>query len=260
MTEKNGKDVTPANAGARKGGLRPKKGTPASTATDATATDATAAVSNATVTNRTIARTGTGDAAAAGAVDADLDASRGPAIHERTRTGRIGLFVGREWSWPPEFIKAVNERDAGVVAEFAKIGAPHFDEPCPYDVCIDRISHEVPMYRSYLKQAALEGATVVNNPFMWSADDKFFGAALAHRLGVASPKTVVLPNRSYVPGIVPNESLRNLEYPLDWQGIVDYIGLPCVLKDAHGGGWKDVYICKSLDELIANYNDTGLLT
>jgi hypothetical protein len=176
------------------------------------------------------------------------------------RTRRVGLFVGREWSWPPAYIDAVNKRDAGAVAEYAKIGAPHFDQSCAYDVCIDRISHEVPMYRSYLKQAALRGATVVNNPFMWSADDKFFGAALADRLGVASPKTVVLPNRSYVPGIVPSESLRNLEYPLDWQGIVDYIGLPCVLKDAHGGGWKDVYICKSLDELIWNYNETGLLT
>src|SRR5205085_3405316 len=112
--------------------------------------------SDATTPARTIARTGTGDAAAAGAFDADLEASRGPTVVERTRTGRIGLFVGREWSWPPAFIEAVNDRDSGVVAEFAKIGAPHFDEPCPYDVCIDRISHEVPMYRSYLKQAALQ--------------------------------------------------------------------------------------------------------
>jgi hypothetical protein len=244
--------AAPATPAAKKaGGLRPKKGTPA-TAAESTAT-------------RTVARTGTGDAAAAAAADASLmsgapASAGGPAVVQRTRTGRVGLFVGREWSWPPAFIEAVNARDAGVVAEYAKIGAPHFDAPCPYDVCIDRISHEVPMYRSYLKQAALQGVTVVNNPFMWTADDKFFGAALADKLGVASPKTVVLPNRSYVPGIVPSESLRNLEYPLDWQGIVDYIGLPCVLKDAHGGGWKDVYICRTLEELIENYNETGLLT
>ncbi|MBV9879832.1 MAG: hypothetical protein JO180_05010 [Gemmatirosa sp.] len=195
-----------------------------------------------------------------GATTTDAATGTAPAVGTRTRTARVGLFVGREWSWPPAFIEAVNQRDAGVVAEYAKIGAPHFDAPCDYDVCIDRISHEVPMYRAYLKQAALQGATVVNNPFMWSADDKFFGAALADRLGVASPKTVVLPNRSYVPGIVPSESLRNLEYPLDWKGIVEYVGLPCVLKDAHGGGWKDVYICRSLDELIQSYNETGLLT
>jgi hypothetical protein len=183
-----------------------------------------------------------------------------PAVHRPTRDARVGLFVGREWSFPPEFIKAVERRDAGVVAEYARIGAPRFDAPPEYDVLIDRISHEVPTYRTYLKQAALRGAAVVNNPFMWSADDKFFGASLADRLGVASPKTVVLPNREYVPGIIPSESLRNLEYPLDWQGIIEYVGMPCILKDAHGGGWKEVYVCRTPQELLHNYNQSGLLT
>ncbi len=186
--------------------------------------------------------------------------AQAPAVHTPVRDARVGLFVGREWSFPPEFFKAVERRDAGVVAEFAKIGAPRFDDPPKYDLLIDRISHEVPTYRSYLKQAALRGAAVVNNPFMWSADDKFFGASLADRLGVASPKTVVLPNREYVPGIVPSESLRNLEYPLDWQGIVEYVGMPCILKDAHGGGWKEVYVCRTPEELLHNYNTSGLLT
>jgi len=175
-------------------------------------------------------------------------------------TKRVGLVVGREWSWPPAFIEEVNRRDAGVVAEFAKLGGDHHDGPVPYDVLIDRISHEVPMYRSYLKKAVLDGRTVINNPFMWSADDKFFGAALAAKIGVASPKTVILPNKDYVPGIVPNESLRNLKFPLDWDALAQYIGMPCILKDAHGGGWKEVYVCHSVEELIHNYNQSGLLT
>jgi hypothetical protein len=95
---------------------------------------------------------------------------------------------------------------------------------------------------------------------MWSSDDKLFGASLATKLGVASPKTLALPNREYTPGIKHDESLRNLRYPLDWQAIVDYVGMPCVLKDAHGGGWKDVYVCRSLDEVIHHYNTSGLLT
>ena len=173
---------------------------------------------------------------------------------------RVGLVVGREWSWPPAFIEEVNKRDAGVVAEFAKLGGDHHDGPVPYDVLIDRISHEVPMYRSYLKKAVLEGKTVINNPFMWSADDKFFGAALATKVGVASPKTVLLPNKDYVQGIVPSESLRNLTFPLDWDALARYIGMPCILKDAHGGGWKEVYVCHSVEELIHHYNSSGLLT
>lgn len=173
---------------------------------------------------------------------------------------KIGLIVGREWSWPPAFIEEVNNRDQGVVAEFVTLDAPRMDGPVPYQVIIDRISHEVPFYRTYLKYAVLQGATVINNPFMWTADDKFFGASLATSLGLASPKTVVLPNKEYVPGIVHTESLRNLAFPLDWQAIVDYVGLPCVLKDAHGGGWRDVYVCRSLEELLYHYDRSGLLT
>lgn len=175
-------------------------------------------------------------------------------------TLKVGLMVGREWSFPPAFIEEVNGRNEGVMAEYVKLGGTRMDEPNEYAVIIDRISHEVPYYRSYLKNAVLQGVRVVNNPFMWTADDKFFEASLATKLGVASPKTIVLPNKDYIPGIVHDESLRNLIFPLDWQGILDYIGLPCVLKDAHGGGWRDVYICHTLDDLWEAYNQSGLLT
>ena len=173
---------------------------------------------------------------------------------------KVGLLVGREWSFPPAFLAEVNGRDAGVTAEMATLGGTRMDEPCDYAVLVDRISHEVPYYRAYLKYAVVQGVTVINNPFMWTADDKFFEAALATKLDVASPRTIVLPNKEYPPGIDHRESLRNLAYPLDWRGIVDYVGLPCVLKDAHGGGWRDVYVCRSLDELIHHYDGSGRLT
>lgn len=173
---------------------------------------------------------------------------------------KVGLMVGREWSFPPKFIETVNARDEGVTAEYVQLGAARMDDPKEYAVIIDRISHEVPYYRAYLKHAALRGTTIVNNPFMWSADDKFFGATLATELGIASPKTVALPNREYVPGIKHDESLRNLKFPLDWDGILEYVGLPCILKDAHGGGWRDVYVCRTKDEVLEHYNGSGLLT
>ena len=100
-------------------------------------------------------------------------------------------MVGREWSFPPAFIDEVNRRNEGVTAEFVKLGGTKMNEPNEYAVIIDRISHEVPYYRSYLKNAVLQGVSVINNPFMWTADDKFFEASLAARLGVAHPKTIV---------------------------------------------------------------------
>jgi glutathione synthase/RimK-type ligase-like ATP-grasp enzyme len=173
---------------------------------------------------------------------------------------KIGIMVGMEWSWPPAFIQEIENRNQGVTAEFVKLGGTLMDELSPYRVIVDRISHEVPYYRCYLKNAVLQGTVVINDPFMWTADDKFFEAGLATRLGVASPKTIALPNKDYMQGIDREKSLRNLSYPLDWKAIVDYIGLPMVLKDAHGGGWKEVYIVHSLDELVYRYDQSGRLT
>lgn len=173
---------------------------------------------------------------------------------------RIGLLVGREWSFPPAFLDAVSRRQSGVTADYITLDAMQMAQPIPYTLIIDRISHEVGFYRTVLKHAVRMGVTVVNNPFMWSADDKFYDATLAVQHGVAHPRTVVLPNKDYVPGISHAESLRNLAYPLNWQGVAEYIGFPCVLKDAHGGGWRDVYVCESMEELLHHYNHSGLLT
>ncbi|HKZ79797.1 MAG TPA: hypothetical protein VJ124_16110 [Pyrinomonadaceae bacterium] len=172
---------------------------------------------------------------------------------------RVGILVGREKTFPETLINSINERGKGkVVAEFLKLGGVRHDAPSPYDLVIDRISHEVPFYRATLKRLALEGTIIINNPFWWSADDKFFNYSLAKKLGVAVPKTVLLPQKDYISGIV-SESLRNLEFPLDWQGIVDYVGLPAILKPFDGGGWKNVSRVNTLAELWSDYDQTGTL-
>jgi hypothetical protein len=149
--------------------------------------------------------------------------------------------------------------DAGVTAEYVKIGGVKLDEPCEYRLILDRISHEIPFYRSYLKNAVLNGAIVVNNPFWWSADDKFFGYALAGKLGLAVPKTVLLPQKAYKQGVT-DASLRNLEFPLEWDAIIEHVGgLPAILKPHDGGGWKDVYKVHSKEELWHDYDRTGTL-
>jgi hypothetical protein len=172
---------------------------------------------------------------------------------------RVGILVGREKTFPDALIASINDRGQGeTIAEFVKVGGVRHDEPPQYDLVVDRISHEVPFYRATLKRLALEGAVIINNPFWWSADDKFFNYSLARKLGVAVPKTVLLPQKDYIPGIV-DESLRNLEFPLDWQGIIDFVGLPAILKPFDGGGWKNVSKVNSLEELWAEYDNTGTL-
>jgi len=172
---------------------------------------------------------------------------------------RVGILVGREKTFPDALISAINERGKGeTIAEFMKLGGIRHDAPPQYDLVVDRISHEVPFYRATLKRLALEGTVIINNPFWWSADDKFFNFSLAQKIGVAVPKTVLLPQKDYITGIV-TESLRNLEFPLDWQGIIDYVGLPAILKPFDGGGWKNVSRVNSIEELWSEYDATGTL-
>ena len=170
----------------------------------------------------------------------------------------VGILVGRENTFPQAFIDRVNSKNMGVRAMFCQLGGTKMDEPVPYDVIVDRISHEIPYYRAYLKKAVLEGSVVINNPFWWCADDKFFECCLAVKQGVAVPKTVVLPQKSYVEGVT-SESLRNLEYPLDWKALTDYTGFPAFMKPFVGGGWKNVYKVHSIDELIWCFDQTGEL-
>ena len=174
----------------------------------------------------------------------------------------IGLLVGRENTFPGPFIEVVNQKGAadGITAELAVLGGTP-EEFQPYHaVLVDRISHEVPYYRAHLKSAALLGTSVINDPFWWEADEKFFECTLARKLGVAVPKTVVLPNKQYIPDIDHGVSLRNLQFPLDWEHIASYTGLPAVLKPNTGGGWKDVFIVHTIEQLITAYDQTGLKT
>jgi len=54
-----------------------------------------------------------------------------------------------------------------VIAEACRISPLCQDIPADYDVILDRISHDVPFYRTYLEQAAASGLQGVNNPFRW---------------------------------------------------------------------------------------------
>ena len=174
-------------------------------------------------------------------------------------TLRVGLLVGRERSFPDALIAEVNGRAAGITAEYAQVDITHVGEKLRYNVLIDRISHDVQCYQPYLKYAALQGAHVINNPFWRIADDKFFDTALAAALGVAVPKTVVLPSKSYGSD-VSDASLHNLRYPLSWDAMVRELGFPMFMKPHWGGGWRDVYRVESREEMFSVFDKTGRLT
>lgn len=172
---------------------------------------------------------------------------------------KIGIIYGMETTFPPALVDRINSLQVeDVVAEHILIGGIKMAEPSGYRVIIDRISHDIEFFRAYLKNAALGGTFIVNNPFWWGADDKFFNYALASKLGVAIPPTVVLPHKSHPPGTT-DRSMRNLIYPLNWDEIFEYVGFPAFLKPFSGGGWKHVYKVDSPEDFFKAYDETGTL-
>lgn len=173
---------------------------------------------------------------------------------------KIGILHGKENSFPEAFVERVNAKNVkGVQAERAYVDELIQGNPSNYAVMIDRISQDVPFYRAYLKNAALNGTAVLNNPFWWSADEKFFNNCLSTKVGLPVPRTILLPSKEMPPD-TSAQSFRNLKYPLDWERMLDYLGgFPLFMKPHSGGGWKNVYKVHNFDEFFAAYNETDTL-
>ena len=179
--------------------------------------------------------------------------------HAVMRKKRIGILFGMEDTFPWALINAINER-GGEDVEAGQVEMSYLkdDGVFPYDLILDRISHEVPFYRTYLKCAAASGVRVVNNPIWWSADDKFFDNLVARAANVAVPKTVLLPHKQYPPN-TEAKSFRNMRW-VNWDEVFDYLGWPIFMKPAYGGGWKDVYKVHDPQEFFSAYDQTRDLT
>ncbi len=170
---------------------------------------------------------------------------------------RIGVLFGQERGFPLALVDKINRLGSDAIqAESVKVGGVSLESPKKYDLILDRISQDIPFYRAVLKKCVADGTIVVNNPFWWSADDKFFNNVLARAVGVAVPKTVILPSNQHPPDTT-SESMSNLNFPLEWDEIFSHIGFPAYFKPYSGGGWKSVYRVANPDEFFAAYKDSG---
>lgn len=172
---------------------------------------------------------------------------------------KIGILFGMEETFPKAFVERVNSKNIkGIEAEYVQIDKVVQGATSDYAVIIDRISQDVPFYRGMLKNAAVSGTAVINNPFWWSADEKFFNNALMTKIGVPVPKTVLLPS-SARPDDTTERSFRNLKFPFDWASIFEYIGFPAYMKPFAGGGWKSVYKVHNAEDFFVKHGETGQL-
>ncbi|TDG37226.1 hypothetical protein EZJ43_03650 [Pedobacter changchengzhani] len=172
---------------------------------------------------------------------------------------KIGILFGQERSFPEAVIERINQKaEKDITAEAVKIDKMFQNAALGYAVIIDRISQDVPFYRASLKNAAITGTAVINNPFWWSADEKFFNNALAEQIDIPVPKTALIPSREHPTGTT-GESFSNLTMPLNWDAIFEYTGFPAYMKPYDGGGWRDVYKLHDKEDFFHKHAETKQL-
>jgi len=170
---------------------------------------------------------------------------------------KIGILYGMEQSFPFALSENINSRKIrGLASEFLCTGNVRINEIIDYHVIFDRVSHEVPFFRSVLKKAYIDGTNVINNPFNCCSIDNFFNAGLGEILGIKVPKTAIIPTKHHPPG-TSAEAMKNLMYPLNWDELIEYIGFPAFIKPNLGVTGNSAYKVYNSHEFFAAYDFTG---
>ncbi|MFP4527400.1 MAG: RimK family alpha-L-glutamate ligase [Candidatus Kapaibacterium sp.] len=170
---------------------------------------------------------------------------------------KIGILFGMETAFPEELVRRINAADkSGLTSEYASLGAITIDQKPDYDVVLDRISPRIPYYVAALKSAAVNGVRVVNNPFMNCFPDNFFFYNIAKKLDIPLPRTAILPSKHHPHGVTA-DFLRNLQYPLNWDEIFEYVGWPAYLKANSGSDEFNMYKIYNKSEFFSAYDLTG---
>lgn len=166
---------------------------------------------------------------------------------------KIGILHGREETFPPALQQEIAAR--GGEAEPLVLDGLLPQTKAEYSLIVDRISHKVPFYRSYLKQQALLGTHCIHDPFWLETVDRAVVYQLAAEAQVPALPSVVLPSKDHPPGIEADD-LQNLTYPLAWDRMLELVKLPAQLRSRELGKREAIPI-PSIDALWEAYGKTA---
>lgn len=170
---------------------------------------------------------------------------------------RIGLLVGDETalratleeSWHHQGEGGRNGQHSAIEWGLVEIGGTTERHISRYDVIVDRFSWAVPHYGAYVRSAALAGCRVINDPTL--GYDDFSALSMAAHKGFNVARTCLLPQKHYEQ-IDTQRCLHNLQYPLDWGTISNYVRFPAQLRhlDGHSRSIANV------DQLMRGFDES----
>lgn len=182
-------------------------------------------------------------------------------------TRRIGLSLGADICWAGAYEAIIKQLNLAlpidgdtVKLEVSRTRIEPFslEQPCEYDVVIDRLTHWMTSTREWIKKAVLmDSLYVLNNPWAIQSMEKHTSYAAMMRLGMPIPETWLLPPKEPTDYVDAKVTLQRYANLFDLIEIGEKIGYPFFMKPYDGGGWRGVSQIKNKQDLIRAYNESG---
>ncbi len=182
-------------------------------------------------------------------------------------TRRIGLSLGADLCWPlcyEEILKRLDLRvqrgNDSIRFEAERVTIEPFDinQPCTYDLVMDRLTHWYNTSREWIKKAILmDDLYVFNNPWAIQSMEKHTTYCAMAKLGLPIPTTWMIPPKSYETLPDLDVTLRRYAQMFDLGEIGNKIGYPIYMKPYDGGAWRGVSRIANEDSLRSAYDASG---
>ncbi len=182
-------------------------------------------------------------------------------------TRLIGLSLGADLCWPlcyEEILRRLKLeipwQGDKVNFEVERLTIEPFDlqQPCRYDLVLDRLTHWYNTSREWIKKAViLDDLYVLNNPWSLQSMEKQTTYCAMMRLGLPVPRTFMVPPREYEPHADLETTLGRYAKLFDLAAMGEKMGYPLFIKPYDGGAWVGVNRIENSAELERAYAESG---
>lgn len=182
-------------------------------------------------------------------------------------TRKIGLSLGADICWPICYEAILKDLDLNITigknkirfeSERVHIEPFNLQQPCSYDLVIDRLTHWYHTSREWIKKSILtDDLYVFNNPWSLQSMEKQTTYCAMMRLGFPVPETWMIPPKEYAESNDLQPTLSQYAKMFDLGAIGDKLGYPQFMKPYDGGAWVGVTAIKDREALKNAYNESG---
>jgi hypothetical protein len=180
---------------------------------------------------------------------------------------RIGLSLGADICWPLCYEAILKRMNLALPVggdtvrfEVERVRIEPFDlqQPCRYDLVLDRLTHWYHTSREWIKKSVvMDDLYVFNNPWSIQSNEKHTSYAAMMRLGFPIPETWLVPPKEYEPAADLQVTLERYAKLFNLGEIGERIGYPLFIKPYDGGAWVGVTKIDDKEQLYKAYDSSG---